>query len=63
MVDRGFQIGEDLLHCHCTLFVPPRARIKAQMIVEECNNKVHYKFKNSCGSCNLSHKNIWTIVE
>ena len=36
MADGGFQIREDLLHNYCTLNVPPGARVKSQMTVEEC---------------------------
>ena len=36
MVDRGFQIREELLLRFCTLTVPPGARLKSQMTSREC---------------------------
>ncbi|XP_065067713.1 uncharacterized protein LOC135693229 [Rhopilema esculentum] len=36
MADRGFQIREDLFLRHCSLSVPPGARMKAQMTRTEC---------------------------
>ena len=36
LADRGFQIKEDLLLYYCKLFVPPGARVKAQMSAAEC---------------------------
>ena len=36
MVDRGFQIREELLFKYCTLSIPPGARVKSQMTEMEC---------------------------
>ena len=36
MADCGFRIKEDLLLYYCSLSVPPGARIKAQMTLNEC---------------------------
>ena len=35
MVERGFQIREDLLHHYCKLSIPPGARVKSQMTASE----------------------------
>ena len=32
----GFQIKEDLLQYHCSLYVAPGARVKSQMTTSEC---------------------------